>query len=169
MMLHAAIHWPDVANSTLWPMAIVHAVYLYNHMPALDTGISPVDMFTKMQWEQWKFHDVHVWGCPVYALDKTISNGKKLPHSTPCSCHVTHMGNLMKHASNVPLVLTLETGAITAQFHVLFNDWFAMVTSMENELPDLNSDEWKHMFGESTDQHPLDDDANDTEILGLEP
>jgi hypothetical protein len=38
MMLHAAIHWPDVADSTLWPMAVAHAVYLYNHMPALDTG-----------------------------------------------------------------------------------------------------------------------------------
>jgi hypothetical protein len=49
MMLHAAIHWPDVADLTLWPMAVVHAVYLYNHsMPALDTGISPADMFTKM-------------------------------------------------------------------------------------------------------------------------
>jgi hypothetical protein len=48
MMLHAAIHWPDVADSTLWPMAVAHAVYLYNHMPALDTGISPADMFTKM-------------------------------------------------------------------------------------------------------------------------
>jgi hypothetical protein len=31
---------------------------------------------------------------------------------------------------------------------------------MENELLDLNSDEWKHMFGESTYQHPFDDDAN---------
>jgi hypothetical protein len=41
---------------------------------------------------------------------------------------------------------------------------------MENELPDLNSDEWKCMFGESTYQHPLDDDAaDDTKILGLEP
>jgi hypothetical protein len=39
----------------------------------------------------------------------------------------------------------------------VFDDWFATVTSMENELPDLNSDEWKHMFGESTYQHPLDD------------
>jgi hypothetical protein len=37
MMLHAAIHWPDVADSTLWPMAVAHKVYLYNHMPALDT------------------------------------------------------------------------------------------------------------------------------------
>jgi hypothetical protein len=47
MMLHAAIHWPDVADSTLWPMAVARAVYLYNHMPAVDTGISPADMFTK--------------------------------------------------------------------------------------------------------------------------
>jgi hypothetical protein len=57
--------------------------------------------------------------------------------------------------------LNPETGAITAQFHVVFDDWFATVTSMENELPDLNSDEWKHIFGESTYQHPLDD-AHDT-------
>jgi hypothetical protein len=41
VMLHAAIHWPDVADLTLWPMAVAHAVYLYNHMPALETGISP--------------------------------------------------------------------------------------------------------------------------------
>jgi hypothetical protein len=75
------------------------------------------------------------------------------------------MGNSMKHASTVPLVLNPETGVITAQFHVVFDDWFATVTSMENELPDLNSDEWKHMFGESTYQHPLDDDADDTEFL----
>jgi hypothetical protein len=46
-------------------------------MQALDTGIAPADMFTKMRWEQQKFHD-----------------------------------------------------------------------------------EWKHMFGESTYQHPLDDDAD---------
>jgi hypothetical protein len=80
------------------------------------------------------------------------------------------MGNSTKHASTVPLVLNPETGAITAQFHVVFDDWFATVTSMENELPDLNSDEWKHMFGESTYQHPLDDDgADDSEFLGLKP
>jgi hypothetical protein len=70
----------------------------------------------------------------------------------------------------VPLVLNPETGAITAQFHVVFDDWFPTVTSMENELPDLNLDGWKHMFGESTYQHPLDDvGADDTEFLRLEP
>jgi hypothetical protein len=57
--------------------------------------------------------------------------------------------------------LNSETGAITAQFHVMFDDWVVTGTSMENELPDLNLDEWKQMFGESAYQHLLDDDAND--------
>ena len=28
MLLHTAIHWPDMATPTLWPMAVAHAVYL---------------------------------------------------------------------------------------------------------------------------------------------
>ena len=28
MMLHAAIHWPDVAHPTLWPMAVRHACWI---------------------------------------------------------------------------------------------------------------------------------------------
>jgi hypothetical protein len=64
-------------------MAVTHATYLYNHMPHLETGISPVDLFTKMRWEQKKFHDCHVWGCPVYVLDKTLGDGKKIPKWKP--------------------------------------------------------------------------------------
>ena len=30
MMLHAGIHWPEQADPTLWPMAVKHAVYIYN-------------------------------------------------------------------------------------------------------------------------------------------
>jgi hypothetical protein len=39
MMWHSAIHWPDVADSCLWPMAVQHAVFLCNHMPNEHTGI----------------------------------------------------------------------------------------------------------------------------------
>jgi hypothetical protein len=41
MMLHSAIHWPQVTDSTLWPMAVSHAVYLHNHFPNITTGLSP--------------------------------------------------------------------------------------------------------------------------------
>jgi hypothetical protein len=105
MMLHAAIHWPDVSDSCLWPMAVAHAVFLYNHVPSSDTGISPVDVFTRTRWEQRKFHDVHVWGCPVYVLEKSLSDGKKIPRWKPRSKRTIHMGSSPMHASTVPLVL----------------------------------------------------------------
>ena len=85
MMLHSAIHWPDLADATLWPMAVTHAVFLWNHVPSLTTGLSPHDIFTKTRWPQQRFHDLHVWGSPVYVLNKTISDGMKIPKWQPRS------------------------------------------------------------------------------------
>ncbi len=119
MMLHSAIHWPDVADPTLWPLAVKHAVFLVNHMPDPRTGLSPHDVFTKTRWEQRKLMDVHVWGCPVYVLDKMISDGKKLPCWTPRSIRTVNLGFSDKHASSVPLVLNPQTGNITPQFHIV--------------------------------------------------
>ena len=41
MLLHSAIHWPDVADPQLWPQAVAHACFLYNHMPDEQDGLSP--------------------------------------------------------------------------------------------------------------------------------
>ena len=71
MMLPSAVHWPDVADTTLWSMAVSHAVFL---------DIWPLP---KSRWEQRKYHDLHVWGCPVYVLEKAIADGKKLPRWKP--------------------------------------------------------------------------------------
>jgi hypothetical protein len=158
MMLHQAIHWPDVADATLWPMAVAHAVYLYNHVPNPTTGLSSHDLFTKTRWEQSKFHDLHVWGCPVYVLEKTISDGKKLPRWKPRSVRSINMGLSAHHASTVPLVLSPDSGAITAQFHVVFDDWFATVSTVADTLPDFHSPEWSQLFGDSVYQYPFDDD-----------
>jgi hypothetical protein len=50
----------------------------------------------------------------------------------------------------VPIVLNPETGTITAQFYVVFDNWFATVTASESDLPDLQSKEWTQMFGNAT-------------------
>jgi hypothetical protein len=68
------------------------------------------------------------------------------------------MGNSPKHSSTVPLVLNPETGAITAQFHVIFNDWFATVAASECDLLDLQSEEWMQMFGDATHIDVSEDD-----------
>jgi len=164
MMLHASIHWPEMSDPSLWPMAVAHAVFLYNHVPQMDSGLSPIDLFTKTRWEQRKFHDLHVWGCPVYVLDKTLSDGKKLPRWKPRSKRTIHMGSSPMHASTVPLVLNPDSGAITAVYHIVFDDWFATIAM--SEPPPLDSDEWNRLFGDSVYQYVFDenDDAADTSV-----
>ena len=115
MMIHASLHWPDLADSCLWPMAVQHAVFLWNHVPNPGTGLSPNDIFTKTRWNQSKFHDLHVWGCPVYVLDKRIADGNKIPRWKPRSTRCMYLGFAPSYASSVPLVLNPTTGAITPQ------------------------------------------------------
>ena len=68
-----------------------------------------------------------------------------------------------KHASTVPLVLNPNTGYITPQFHILFDDWFATVATSIDQLPDFNAPEWASTFGESTYQYPIDETLDDNE------
>ena len=69
-----------------------------------------------------------------------------------------YLGFSCKHASTVPLVLNPSTGTITPQFHVVFDDWFATVSSSVDDLPDFNSNEWRQLFGDSMFQYILDED-----------
>jgi hypothetical protein len=80
------------------------------------------------------------------------------------------MGLSAKHASNVPLVLNLDSGYINSQFNIVFDDWFATVAASLESLPDLNSPEWSNMFGDLTFQFKFDDDDNGNEpIVGSNP
>jgi hypothetical protein len=158
MMLHAGIHWPTVADPALWPLAVTHAVYLVNHVPDPRTGLAPADVFTKTKWEQRKLFDLHVWGCPIYVLDSRIHGGKKIPRWTPRSVRSVNMGFSPTHSTTVPLVLSPLTGHITSQFHVVFDDWFATISSSIDQLPDFNTNAWAKMFGDSAYQYIQDDD-----------
>ncbi|KAL7562850.1 hypothetical protein ACA910_002467 [Epithemia clementina (nom. ined.)] len=94
-------------------------------------------------------------------LHKKISDGMKLPCWQPRSDPCMFVGLSPTHATNVPLVLNLQTGAITPQFHVVFDDWFATVTASVDDLPDFQSPEWANMIGDSTFMYPEDVDDND--------
>jgi len=59
IQIHAAIHWPDMAETKLWPMAVHQACFIWNNMPSISTGLSPSDIFTRTRWPQSKFHDIH--------------------------------------------------------------------------------------------------------------
>ena len=138
MLLHAAIHWKDGVSSNLWPMAVQYAAYQYNHLPN-STGHAPADLFTGSTFPRHKLFQMHTWGCPVYVLDPKLQQGKKLPRWDPRARRGMFVGFSSVHSSDVPLVLNLQTGHISPQFHVVFDDDFSTVSSLPStdDIPDF--------------------------------
>lgn len=147
MLHHAALHWPNVADVELWPMVVLHAVFILNRIPREDTGLSPLELFTRRTWPRTKLQDLHVWGCPAYVLDGTLSDGKKIPRWKPRSARAVYVGHSLVHASSIPLVLNLSSGNISPQYHVIFDDWFQTVGSSERDQPNFEHDDWYKTFG----------------------
>jgi hypothetical protein len=81
---------------------------------------------------------MHVWGCPLFVLDQKIQHVQKLPRWEHLSKRGMFLGFSQQHASEVTLDLNLGTGSITTQFHVVFDNLFTTLTSIEREsaLPD---------------------------------
>ena len=67
------------------------------------------------------------------------------------------------HASTVPHVLNPDSGAITTTFHVVFDDWFAMVPVPEGQT--LSPELWSHLFGNFYYQYVFNDDEDDYNIV----
>jgi hypothetical protein len=84
-----------------------------------------------------------------------MQQGQKLPRWQPRSRCGIFMGLSNKHSSEVPMVLILNTGSITTQFHVVFDDLFTIVPSVEKENDPPSH--WEDLCLESS-THILADD-----------
>jgi GAG-pre-integrase domain len=157
MMLHAAIRWPDVADTCLWPLAVDYAVYIHNHIPNPRTGQAPIDV-SRTKWPQRKCVDFHVWGSPTYVLDPALQDGKKLPKWKTRSRRAVYLGLSKNHSSWIPLVLNLTSHSISPQYHCVHDDWFTTVTSSGDIPVDLSDPRRTHLFSNSRYQYPFDDD-----------
>lgn len=115
---HSGVHWPEVANTALWLIAMDHAVFFWNHVLDPATGLSPTDLFTLTGFPLEKLHELHVLGSPAYVLDMKLVDGKKLPWLTSCSDQCVYLGQAIKYAFSVYLILNIATGSITPQYHV---------------------------------------------------
>ena len=128
-MLHAAHSWPDVASINLWPQAVDYAVWVFNHLPSIDVGISPHELWSRTRFPSNSLTRAHVFGCPVYVLDPRLQDGHKIPKWDPRARLGMFVGFSPLHSSLVPLVLNIHTGKISPQYHVVFDDKFETVPS----------------------------------------
>lgn len=66
VLLLAALRAPNLVHQDLWPMAMHHAAWSCNCIPRQDTGLSPLEM-----WSRTSNHalldllgNTHAWACP---------------------------------------------------------------------------------------------------------
>ena len=171
MLLHATIHWPEVEHLNLWPFALQHAAFLWNHFPNRTTGVAPIEIFSGVSLSMFEHltHN-HVWGCPVYVLDPKLQDGKKLPKWQAQARRGQYLGTSPDHSSTVGLIHNLRTGFISPQYHVIYDDLFSSIpnaesgglphtqeftgkfwcclieTGLESVLPDADEDPVPHLY-----------------------
>jgi hypothetical protein len=131
-ILYASMHWKDGIDASLWPLAVNHAIRIYNNTS--DKGFTPADIFNGSTVTRHCLFDLHVWGCPVYVLDPQMQQGIKLPRWQPRLRRGVNLGLSLQHSSEVPLVFNLTTGSIDTQYHVVLYDQFTTVSSIEREM-----------------------------------
>jgi hypothetical protein len=70
-----------------------------------------------------------VWGCPVYVLDATLQDGKKIPKWHPRSRRGYFLGFSSAHSSTVGKVLNINIGHISPQYHVVYDELLTTVST----------------------------------------
>lgn len=146
MMMHQLIHWPEEFSPDLWPFALEHAVHIWNHMPRTSSGLSPYELFSGQKDPDYTdLRRARVWGCPVYVLDPKLQDGKKIPKWKKRTRLGMNVGSSSEHSSTVNRILSLDTGHVSPQYHVVYDELF---TTVYGELTDrvFDQEEWNGLL-----------------------
>jgi len=168
MLLHDIRRWLDAISEDLWPFALKLAVDIHNSTPGLS-GLSPDEIFSGHKSTNSKFKDFHPFGCPVFVLKASLQDGHRIPKWKPRSRMAIYLGNSLDHATTVPLVLNPNTGLVSPQYHLVFDDHFSTTDCLApNKIPTT----WPDLFKNSSanfldpdlyDQHTLHPSWNDSQ------
>ena len=127
-MIFAMSRWPKCATTALWPYALLMANETCNIAPPLQhpLRLSPLQAFSNSN-----IHISHKhykpFGCPVYVLDPDLQNSNPCHKWKPRSRPGVYLGHSPLHNRNVALVLNIDTGRVSPQFHVKFDRRFHTV------------------------------------------
>jgi hypothetical protein len=121
-LLHAKQRWPSAVTMALWPYAIRVANNVSNYSPGIKNGISPIESFTQVAVAPRVKHS-HTFGSPVYVLRSQLQQaGKTVPKWEEKARIGLLLGFSPRHSRKVALVLNLQTGHVSPQFHCVFDD-----------------------------------------------
>ena len=128
-MVHASLHWTERGSDdiSLWSFAVKHSVWVYNRVPNVRSGLTPLELVTRERSDYRDLLRCHVWGCPVFVLEAKLQNDQKLPKWNRRARMGQFVGFSDEHSTLVANVRHLSTNYISPQFHVVFDDLFETV------------------------------------------
>jgi hypothetical protein len=159
MLLHMSLHWPEQADLELWPFALEHSAYLWNHLPRSDTRLPPQELYTGSLFVSYDhLARLYTFGCPVYVLHPHLQDGHKVPewqHQARCG---RFLGYSMEHSPSIGLILNTTTGNISPQYHVVHYDYFITVPSVDSTKT-FDAASWQAIL-QTADESYLSDDID---------
>jgi hypothetical protein len=92
----------------------------------------------------------HPLFCPVYILDAGLQGNSSIPKWEPRSRAGVYLGQSPTHAGSIAMVLHLQTGHVSCQYHLVFDDTFSTVDHLrKKEQPPF----WDTLVSTSTESY----------------
>jgi hypothetical protein len=143
-LMHAKARWPSAVTTSLWPYALRNTHHMINSFPDSKDGTCPFERFSGVEVAP-NLKSNHTFGCPVYALSSKLASGKTRPKWNSRAIVGLYIGSSPGQARNVSLVLSLDTGLVSPQFHVQHDDFFETVSPKAGN-PEILS-HWQKLSG----------------------
>ena len=158
MLIHANRRWPNAVDHHLWPYALRHANEVTNNTPIIKhkDNKTPTQLFSDS--------DVNInpkhwapFGCPTYVLHSPLAQQKTHPKWSERARVGINLGFSKQHARSVSLVLSLQTGLVSPQFHIRFDGRFeTMKRTFEHNPPVSKWQQKCHFTKDSAQPKPSD-------------
>ena len=124
-LFHAISKWPGAIITQLWPYALRNAAHVANNMPTRH-GSSPIELFASTE-VRGNLKNMHTFGCPVFALDSRLQASKPVSSWNHRSRLGINLGPSPRHARSVSLILNLDTGMVSPQYHITHDEFFETI------------------------------------------
>jgi hypothetical protein len=98
-----------------------------------DTHLPPQELYTGSLFLRYNhLARLHTLGCPVYVLHPHLQDGQKVLKWQPRARRGQFLGYIMEHSSYIVLILNTNTGNIGPQYHVVQDEYFTTVPSVDS-------------------------------------
>jgi hypothetical protein len=162
LLLHAQRRWPDAINTHLWTYAIRAANDSRNYAPTNEHDTSPMSRFCATSSVPTTLNQHH-FGCPTYVLKKELQDHKKIRKWSERTRVGINLGYSSRHALNVSLILNLQTGLVSPQYHCQYDDLFETTTG--TQARSIPTSQWQYKAGLSSEKPDLTEEEQTYEDL----